>query len=76
MKKTICSNRQLSEQDMDMAVKYRWLRGVAGNMEDDQQVWLKKRQACGSDTDCLRTLYRQRIQVLNKIYDSIPKPVI
>ncbi|EGG4304484.1 hypothetical protein HKU42_004607 [Salmonella enterica] len=79
--KTICANRQLSEQDTEMAIKYHWLKGlagmgVAGEMEDTQRVWLKKRQACGSDSACLRTLYRQRIQALDKIYDSVPKPVI
>ncbi|SUG27578.1 putative secreted protein [Salmonella enterica subsp. salamae] len=50
--------------------------GVAGEMEDTQQTWLKKRQACGSDAVCLRTPYWQRIQALDKIYDSVPEPVI
>ncbi|EAA5550781.1 DUF1311 domain-containing protein [Salmonella enterica subsp. enterica] len=79
--KTICTDRQLSELDTEMAIKYHWLKGlagmgVAGEMEDTQRAWLKKRQACGSDSACLRTLYRQRIQALDKIYDSVPAPVI
>ncbi|EBE1623909.1 hypothetical protein MXG72_004474 [Salmonella enterica] len=79
--KTICTDRQLSELDTEMTIKYHWLKGlagmgVAGEMEDTQRAWLKKRQSCGSDSVCLRTLYRQRIQALDKIYDSIPGPVI
>ncbi|EDQ9731860.1 hypothetical protein BH006_06785 [Salmonella enterica] len=79
--KAVCANRQLSDLDVEMAVKYHWLSGlagmgVAGDMRDSQQLWLQKRRACGGDTDCLHTLYLQRIQALNRIYDAIPKPVI
>ncbi|CAD6107553.1 lysozyme inhibitor LprI family protein [Escherichia coli] len=79
--KAICTDQRLSEQDTEMAIKYHWLKGlagmgVAGEMEDTQRTWLKKRQTCGSDSACLRTLYRQRIQALDKIYDSVPKPIM
>ncbi|WP_176580920.1 lysozyme inhibitor LprI family protein [Salmonella enterica] len=69
--KTIGTNRLLSEQDTEMAIKYHWLKGlasmgVAGEMEDTQRTCLRKRQACGSDSVSLRTPYRQQIQALDK----------
>lgn len=36
-------------------------------MEDNQQVWPKKRQNCGFDTACQITLYRQDIVDINSM---------
>lgn len=77
--KIICSNRVLNDLDVEMSVKYHFLHGLfpmgtSGEMLDDQAAWLKQRQKC-KDTVCLLKIYRQRINQLNAMYDSIDKPI-
>jgi uncharacterized protein len=71
--KTICASRQLSEMDVAMAVRFQMLTGLVamgtrGDMQDEQQAWLKSRQACGRDESCLLTAYRRRIATLKTEY--------
>ncbi|CAB3788862.1 lysozyme inhibitor LprI family protein [Paraburkholderia fynbosensis] len=71
--KTICASRQLSELDVEMSVRYQMLTGLVamgtrGNMQDEQQAWLKSRQACGRDYACLLAAYRRRIGTLKDEY--------
>jgi uncharacterized protein YecT (DUF1311 family) len=71
--KTICASRQLSELDVEMSVRYQMLTGLVamgtrGNMQDEQQAWLKSRQACGRDHACLLAAYRRRIDTLKDEY--------
>lgn len=78
--KTICANRSLNDMDVEMATKYQFLQGLfpmgtRGAMQDAQQVWLKSRQKCGSDTDCLAKSYESRLQQLDEIYAGINKPL-
>lgn len=78
--KTICLTHQLNDQDVEMSVKYHFLKGLLpmgeqGDMADTQRIWLKKRQACGSDVGCLTEQYQQRISQLDKLYTSINKPL-
>ena len=78
--KAICANRSLNDKDVEMATKYQFLKGLfamgrSGDMADSQQAWLKQRQACGGNVQCLTQRYQQRIAELNKIYDSIEKPL-
>jgi uncharacterized protein len=67
--KAICASRQLSEMDVEMSVRYEMLTGLVamgtrGDMQDEQQAWLKSRKACGGNQSCLATAYRQRIDAL------------
>src|ERR1700752_934332 len=69
--KAVCASRQLSEMDVEMSVRYEMLTGLVamgtrGDMQDEQQTWLKSRKACGGNQSCLVTAYRQRIDVLGR----------
>jgi uncharacterized protein len=74
--KAVCASRHLSEQDVDMAVRYQMLTGLVamgtrGDMQDEQQAWLKTRKACGGNQVCLDTAYRNRIQRLKDEYANL-----
>ncbi|MEA3087535.1 MAG: hypothetical protein QOC89_5232 [Paraburkholderia sp.] len=74
--KAICASRHLSERDVEMAVRYQMLTGLVamgtrGDMQDEQQAWLKTRQACGGNQACLDTAYRNRIQRLKDEYATL-----
>ncbi|WP_340620036.1 lysozyme inhibitor LprI family protein [Xenorhabdus siamensis] len=78
--KAICANPKLNDLDVEMSVKYHFLRGlfamgVSGEMNNDQKAWLKQRQQCKEDISCLTERYRQRINQLDMIYNSIEKPI-
>ncbi|MDC9592926.1 lysozyme inhibitor LprI family protein [Xenorhabdus sp. IM139775] len=78
--KAICSNPKLNDLDVELSVKYHFLRGlfamgVSGEMYDNQNAWLKQRQKCKGSTTCLLQSYRQRIQQLDTLYNSIEKPI-
>ncbi|MDF5803653.1 lysozyme inhibitor LprI family protein [Pseudomonas aeruginosa] len=78
--KAICANRALNDKDVEMSVKYHFLRGLfamggRGAMQDRQQDWLRERRRCGGDTDCLSRAYTQRIDELDKQYAGIDKPL-
>ena len=71
--KAICASRQLSEMDVEMAVRFQMLTGLVamgtrGDMQDEQQAWLKSRQACVRDEPCLLAAYRRRIATLKTEY--------
>lgn len=77
---TICSSRMLNDLDVEMSVKYHFLRGlyamgVVGDMADAQSAWIKKRRKCNADMACLISTYHERIMVLNEQYRSIKKPI-
>src|ERR1700758_877392 len=74
--KAVCASRQLSEMDVEMSVRYQMLTGLVamgtrGDMQDEQQTWLKSRKACGGNQSCLVTAYRQRIDVLRSEYTQL-----
>ncbi|WP_240975570.1 lysozyme inhibitor LprI family protein [Paraburkholderia aromaticivorans] len=71
--KAVCASRQLSEMDVEMAVRYQMLTGLVamgarGDMQDEQQAWLKSRNACGGNQSCLLNAYRRRIGTLKDEY--------
>jgi uncharacterized protein len=74
--KAVCASRQLSEMDVEMSVRYQMLTGLVamgtrGNMQDEQQTWLKSRHACGESKSCLLALYGQRIAKLKEQYAQL-----
>lgn len=74
--KAICASRRLSEMDVEMAVRYQMLTGLVamgarGNMQDEQQVWLTSRKACGGNQSCLLNAYRRRIATLKDEYANL-----
>jgi uncharacterized protein len=72
----ICASRELSEMDVEMAVRYEMLTGLVamgtrGDMQEEQRQWLQQREHCGSDQACLTKAYTSRIQVLKNEYQNL-----
>jgi uncharacterized protein len=65
----ICGSRQLSKLDVELAQIYALVTGRmnkqrSAEFRNTQRQWLQQRNACGSDTFCLESLYRSRIRQL------------
>lgn len=74
--RAICASRQLSEMDVEMAVRYEMLTGLVamgtrGDMQEAQHDWLQNRARCGASRSCLTTMYRARINVLKAQYAQL-----
>jgi uncharacterized protein YecT (DUF1311 family) len=68
----ICGSRTLSELDLRLAALYFETYGRVGKNEgqklrDEQRAWLKTRNACLADAQCLESAYGQRIDALRNI---------
>ena len=77
--KAICENRALNDAEVKMVTTFDLLSGLLamgarGSMQDAQIEWLKRRQACGADTACLRLAYEVRTKDLMDIYNEMPRP--
>lgn len=75
----ICANRDLNDLDVRMATEFKWLSGmyamgVRGELQDQQTAWLKTRQACQSDTACIRKAYEDRLKVFEDDYNRFERP--
>lgn len=62
----ICRDSTLSELDRIMARHYYIKRDLSGHrarkaLQRDQTLWLRWRDTCGADRDCLTRRYEQRI---------------
>jgi uncharacterized protein len=76
--KAVCADRQLNDEDVEMAVLYTQLKpllgmGARGDMEDEQAAWLKRRAACETDRACLGKAYQERIQQLRGGFEALSK---
>jgi uncharacterized protein len=76
--KAVCADRQLNDEDVEMAVLYTQLKpllgmGARGDMEDEQAAWLKRRAACGADRACLGKAYQERVQQLRGGFEALAK---
>ena len=61
---SICANQTLSGLDDQLAAAYKQSRSQAADpsvLQKDQLAWLKNRNACGANVDCLTKAYQQRI---------------
>ena len=47
--------------------------GDQGKLRDDQEAWLKERQACGGDVACLKAAYETRLKVLRGVLSEFAK---
>lgn len=75
----ICANRDLNDLDVRMATEFKWLSGmyamgVRGELQDQQTAWLKTRQACQSDTACIRKAYEDRLTAFEDDYNKFERP--
>lgn len=67
--KTLCADKNLADLDRLMAKRYRTLRDARNFSQSQsliasQKAWLKRRDACGSDRNCLQQRYATRIREL------------
>ena len=75
--KTICAYRSLNDNDVKMATTYNIIghavpMGARGSLMDQQVVWLKQRNACGSNISCIATAYEKRKKQLDEmLYERI-----
>ncbi|EAO4205818.1 hypothetical protein M8Q70_001157 [Salmonella enterica] len=77
---TICAIPQLSELDVELYVKYQFIKGmvsmgIQGELDDSQHKWLQSRHQCEADIKCLEIHYHHRIKALDGIYQAFRKPV-
>lgn len=78
--KVICDTRSLNDADVKMVTTFDILAGLLpmgnrGKMQDEQSAWLKKRQACGEDIDCIRAAYDERLKQLDEAYKNLNRPL-
>lgn len=78
--KAICDNRSLNDADVKMVTTFELLSGLfamgaRGTLQDEQTVWLKKRQACGADVACIGAAYEERLKRLDETYKNINRPL-
>jgi uncharacterized protein len=71
--RAICGSRALEDRDVEMATIFGLIRpvfamGGRGAFIDEQNAWLLQRNRCGSDTNCLRRRYDERIAALRLSY--------
>ncbi|MDL2406550.1 hypothetical protein PY650_12935 [Rhizobium calliandrae] len=78
--KTICDHRALNDADVKMVTTFDLLSGLLamgsrGTLQDEQAVWLKKRQACNADAACIKAAYDERLKALDGTYRRINRPL-
>ncbi len=75
--KTICAYRGLNDRDVKMVTTYNIIghavpMGARGSLMDQQVVWLKQRNACGSNISCIANAYQNRQKQLDEmLYERI-----
>ncbi|MBP2561068.1 uncharacterized protein J2T08_002924 [Neorhizobium galegae] len=78
--KVICDTRTLNDADVKMVTTFDILTGLMamgnrGKLQDEQSAWLKKRQACGEDVECIRASYTERLKQLDEAYENLSRPL-
>lgn len=78
--KVICDTRALNDADVKMATTFDILTsllamGSRGKLQDEQSVWLKKRQACNADAACIKAAYDARMGQLQDAYKGLSRPL-
>jgi uncharacterized protein len=78
--KVICDTRSLNDADVKMVTTFDILTsllamGNRGTLQDEQSAWLKKRQACGEDAECIRNAYSERLKQLDEAYKGLSRPL-
>ncbi len=68
VERLICADPQLSRLDEEMAASYKVALQDQANAEAIKQAqrhWVRERNAC-SDADCVKTIYKRRLQAIQK----------
>lgn len=74
----ICEHLQLNDADVKMATTYNIVRrlvpmGTRSVIQTEQVSWLKLRDECQNNVDCLKHMYQMRQQKLELHMDRIYK---
>ena len=65
---SICSNAALSDLDVQLSAAYKKARALSADpatLQREQLAWIRNRNTCGANVDCLTQSYKLRIQQLN-----------
>nr|WP_245515379.1 lysozyme inhibitor LprI family protein [Rhizobium deserti] len=78
--KVICDTRSLNDADVKMATTFDILTsllpmGTRGTLQEEQSAWLKKRQACNGDAECIRASYAERLKQFEESYKGLSRPL-
>lgn len=70
--KTICANRGLNDRDVKMATTFNIIShavpmGGRDHLIDEQVIWLKQRNGCGSNVACIANAYQNRQKQLDQM---------
>lgn len=70
--KTICANRGLNDRDVKMATTFNIMShalpmGGRDHLIDEQVLWLKQRNGCGSNVACIANAYQNRQKQLDQM---------
>lgn len=70
--KTICANRGLNDRDVKMATTFNIIShavpmGGRDHLIDEQVIWLKQRNGCGSSVSCIANAYQNRQNQLDQM---------
>lgn len=73
--KAVCQYRNLNDQDVKMATTFNILThvlpmGGRDALRDEQQIWLKQRNACGGKVSCIARHYQQRQTQLDDLLQT------
>jgi len=71
VERTICSVASISALDEKLAVAY---KKAGSSYKQSQRDWLKKRNKCGADANCLFIEYTARIKFLTTASSNPPTP--
>lgn len=74
--KTICSDPALIQADARMDTLYNVslhfvAMGTRGDLQDQQPVWIRQREACGTNKTCIRAAYKKRTAVFEAIIKRV-----
>lgn len=64
VEKAICADLELGRLDEDLMAAY---KKVASTERTAQRAWLKHRNACGPNVQCLKSLYEERVAKLQRM---------
>ena len=71
--KTVCAHADLSTLDSDLNAAYNTALSAAATpttLRDTQRSWIKQRDACGTNVDCLQHVYNERLERLHTVVST------
>ena len=66
----VCRVPELQWFDRQLAHLYNDVKGKGPQVVADQRTFLTKREACGTNLECLEQVYQQRLKMLGRLSDT------